>query len=192
MLEGLRVVAGAPATHHNELDGLRDWLTEPREDDDGLLAVITATEPVALHPYDGDTFEVLVGQVRDADGDLDAAWLALTVWVASVIDRYKYEYPTDLGSAVRRARRELSAARGPRVVAANGAFRRGDLVSRPVGKDGVLTAVHDAVYLDAEPTSKHAQTYGRMAAVHMLAPVNQIDRWYIDQLYLGIDFGRPF
>ena len=194
MTRALRVVEGTPETHSNELEPLQAWFAAPQEDDDGLLAVIAATGPIALHPYDEDTFAAMVTQVEaaPAEAELDAAWLALTLWCASVLDRYKHSYPTDLGSAVRRVRRDLPVARGPRVVAANGAFRRGDLVCRPVGKGGELVAVHDAVYLDAEPPNKHAQTYGRMAAVHMLTPVVRIDRWYLDQIYLGLDFGRPF
>lgn len=190
----LHVVDGAPEIHTNELAGLRTWLRAPQEDEDGLLAVVTATEAVALHPYDGDKLEALALRVRtgQVDEEVDAAWTALTVWIASVVDRYQHDYPTDLGAAVRKVRRTLKASRGPCVVGANAAFRRGDLVCRPVGRDGKLTGVHDAVYLDAEPPTKHARQYGRMAAVHVLAPVDQIDRWYIDQLYLGIDFGRPF
>jgi hypothetical protein len=193
-MTALQVVTGTPGTHTNGLDELQAWLAAPQEDDDGLLAMITATESVALHPYDGDTLEALAQRVRtaQAEADVDAAWLDVTVWVASVVNRYQYEYPTDLGAAVRAARRDLKASRGPAAVGANASFRRGDLVCRPVGRDGKLVAVHDAVYLDTEPTTKHARQYGRMAAVHVLAPVDQIDRWFLDRLYLGIDFGRPF
>tara|TARA_Y100000310_G_scaffold315137_1_gene365367 strand:- start:349 stop:933 length:585 start_codon:yes stop_codon:yes gene_type:complete len=194
-MTALHVVEGAPGAHSNELDELKAWLAAPLEDEDGLLAVVAATESVALHPYDGDKLEALALRVRRADQDeveLDAAWLDITVWIASVVNRYQYEYPTDLGASVRAARRDLKASRGPAVVGANAAFRRGDLVCRPVGRDGKLVAVHDAVYLDTEPWTKHAQQYGRMAAVHVIAPVDQIDRWFLDRLYLGIDFGRPF
>ena len=193
----LRLIEGTPGIHRNDLEELTAWLAESQEDDDGLLALISATEVVALHPHDADRLAAVVVQVQNSQTDeaRDAAWTNVTALVASILARYDHTYPDDLGTRIRAARKKwleaLGASRGPPLYAANGAFRRGDLVVRPVARNGEIVGVQDAIYIDPEPVSDHTRAYGRMAAVHVVSR-DLVDRWFLDQLFLGIDFGRPF
>jgi hypothetical protein len=190
----LRVLEGNPGVHSNDLAALTNWLAaEHGEDDDGLLALISATETIALHPLDEDRLAAVVVQVQNVtDEDTkDLAWTNVAAFAAGLLDRYGHSYSDELGRLLRGARKDLSASRGPPIYGRNGAFRRGDLVARPFAREGKIVGAHDAVFLEAEPLSEHVKTYGRMAAVHNLTH-DVIDRWYVDQLFLGIDFGRPF
>ena len=51
--------------------------------------------------------------------------------------------------------------------------------------------IFDAVFLEAEPSSEHAKSYGRMGAVHVLGD-EHLDRWFLSDMRHGRDLGRPW
>ena len=186
-------VVGPPGGHRDDLQPLEGWLAEHDEDEAGLEGLLASTAEVALHPFDADRLQAAAVAVRQAASEeaQDAAWLAIVFLAASLRGRYSFGYPTDLGRKVRELRKLLTPTRGPPIYGQNGAFRRGDLVSRPVHQGEQIVAVHDGLFVEAEPPSEHARTYGRMAAVRVLSPTEAVDRWFLDHFYPGLDFGRP-
>ena len=172
----------------NDLSALRRWLTETENPREGLDQVETAVQPLVLHADDAELVPDLVARVRGEPSD--SALARLAGFLADLAVRYDYEYPENLVERVVAFRASVTPSRGPPVIGANGPFRRGDLVVRE--KEG--GRLQDAIFIEAEPPTAHARLYGRMVAVLVLSakPADDlVDRWYLDHLYPGRDYGRP-
>lgn len=167
------------------LDALRDWLTKTADPEKGLDQAEKAVQPLLLHPEDAAALRTLFARARAEN----AAVVRLVGFLADLVHRYAYPYQTDLVERVLDIRDGLAPSRGPPVIGENGAFRRGDLIVRAIGD-----VIQDAVFLEAEPVSAHSRTFGRMGAMQVLGQtdeLNFVDRWFLDDVHHGKDFGRP-
>ena len=165
---------------------LRVWLRKSPTDLTALGAVLSSLD---LHPADKRRVEMCrrTADFRGSDPDK----IALIACVEDLDRRYNFSRP-DHGSRVGEIRGQLKPARGPGVEGVYGVFRRGDLVSKvdwkaPDKPKNIL----DGVFLEAEPSSEHAKSYGRMGAVHVLGD-EHLDRWFLSDMRHGRDLGRPW
>lgn len=177
----------------HDLTLLHRWLEEGGEDDDGLGLLREGFQAVALHPDDAVDVTAALKEARGADPVRDETWQRLAVLAAEITDRYRYDYDPSHEALVAAVRGGLDAPRGRGLVGRHGVFRRQDLVTRafPNPSDPDEPILQDAVFIESEPWSEHARQWGRMVAVFVM-DAGHHDRWFVDHLHPGKQFGRPW
>lgn len=166
---------------------MRGWLKRARVrwTSDSLDRLSGIVDRTALHPTDRTNIELTIDRARYFADDARCR-ADLISQVAELERRYRHPYDVMHARVVDELRAGIPLQRGRSVRGMFGEFRRGDAVCRLQGGE-----IEDAILLEVEPASSHADRFGRMGGVQLLSD-RSLTRWFLDELRHGREYGRPW